>query len=83
MSTKRAFFLDDEISFGIYKGTEIWELINNHTKYIEKLMENDEILLSDEAYSEYQNTLKQKNDKETLKNERCVYSAMDFGEIDD
>jgi len=53
MSDKKEMNPEDKLTFGKYRGVTIRQLINYDKEYLEWLIQDDIILLSNEAYSEY------------------------------
>jgi uncharacterized protein (DUF3820 family) len=53
MSDKKEMQLDDKFTFGKYKGVTVRQLIRFDRSYLEWCIEEDIILLSNEAFDEY------------------------------
>lgn len=61
MARNNTYSLDDQLSFGRYKGSELYQVLTVDPKYIESLIENQEIELDNEAFEMFQNCLENHN----------------------
>lgn len=61
MARNNIYSLDDQLDFGVYKGSELYQVLTTDPRHIESLIENQEIELDNEAYEMFQNCLENHN----------------------